>query len=115
MGAGKISSTAFETIREGEGWREERTGLHELEFIETRRHWFTGTVPHDTGGGVNVLNLVRATRRLSKAPPARSSHSSSIMRKRLSFPPLSAPTPFVLTAFPGKKCATIKAFVRTDP
>ena len=48
----------IEPLGSGEGWREERTGLHEREFIETRRHWFTGTVPHDTGGGVNVLNLV---------------------------------------------------------
>jgi mannose-6-phosphate isomerase class I len=38
--------------------REERTGLHELEFIEVRRHWFTGEVAHDTEGTVNVLNLV---------------------------------------------------------
>ncbi len=43
----------------GPGWREERTGLHEMEFIETRRHWFTREVPHHTGGGVNVLNLVQ--------------------------------------------------------
>lgn len=43
---------------EGEDWREERTGLHENEFIETRRHWFSGKVPHNTGGGVNVLNVV---------------------------------------------------------
>src|SRR5215469_8685978 len=28
-----------------DGWREERTGLHETEFIETHRHWFTGAVP----------------------------------------------------------------------
>jgi mannose-6-phosphate isomerase class I len=28
------------TIAQGDGWREERTGLHEREFIETRRHWF---------------------------------------------------------------------------
>jgi len=42
----------------GDGWREERTGLHELEFIETRRHWFTGVVPHETNGTVNVINLV---------------------------------------------------------
>ncbi|OYO20056.1 mannose-6-phosphate isomerase [Enemella evansiae] len=45
-------------VDKGEGWREERTGLHELEFIETRRHWFTGPVEHDTAGTVNVLNLV---------------------------------------------------------
>jgi mannose-6-phosphate isomerase class I len=48
----------IEEVACGEGWREERTGLHELEFIETRRHWFTGVVPHDTQGTVNVLNLV---------------------------------------------------------
>lgn len=37
---------------------EERTGLHELEFIEVRRHWFSDEVGHDTEGTVNVLNLV---------------------------------------------------------
>lgn len=37
---------------------EERTGLHELEFIEVRRHWFAEQVAHDTEGTVNVLNLV---------------------------------------------------------
>ncbi len=48
----------FETIAEGPGWREERTGLHPLEFIETRRHWFTAPVLHHTQGTVNVLCLV---------------------------------------------------------
>ena len=48
----------IEPIAEGDGWREERTGLHEREFIETRRHWFTAPVTHHTHGGVNVLNLV---------------------------------------------------------
>jgi hypothetical protein len=51
-----------EPLGAGDGWREERTGLHEREFIETRRHWFTGTVPHHTHGGVNVLNLVEGAR-----------------------------------------------------
>ncbi|MBO3731831.1 class I mannose-6-phosphate isomerase [Glycomyces niveus] len=37
---------------------EERTGLHELEFIEVRRHWFSEQAAHDTQGTVNVLNLV---------------------------------------------------------
>lgn len=37
---------------------EERTGLHELEFIEVRRHWFGDRAVHDTRGTVNVLNLV---------------------------------------------------------
>lgn len=45
----------FEPRAEGEGWVEERTGLHENEFIETRRHWFTGMVPHNTGGESTFL------------------------------------------------------------
>ena len=52
----------------GEGWREERTGLHALEFIETRRHWFTGRVPHDTAGTVNVLNLVEGDTVVVESP-----------------------------------------------
>lgn len=47
-----------EPLGSGDGWHEERTGLHSLEFIETRRHWFTKPVPHHTQGAVNVLNLV---------------------------------------------------------
>lgn len=47
-----------EIVREGDGVREERTGLHELEFIEVRRHWFQDHAVHDTEGTVNVLNLV---------------------------------------------------------
>jgi mannose-6-phosphate isomerase class I len=57
-----------EPVASGEGWREERTGLHELEFIETRRHWFTGTVPHDTQGTVHVLNLVEGEEILVESP-----------------------------------------------
>jgi mannose-6-phosphate isomerase class I len=52
----------------GDGWHEERTGLHELEFIETRRHWFTGTVPHDTQGTVHVLNLIEGDAAVVESP-----------------------------------------------
>ena len=59
-------------VGKGPGWREERTGLHEAEFIETRRHWFTGKVRHDTGGerfgGVNVLNLVEGDEATVESP-----------------------------------------------
>lgn len=58
----------FEPIAEGDGWREERTGLHEREFIETRRHWFTQPVTHHTHGGVNVLNLVEGDEALVESP-----------------------------------------------
>lgn len=57
-----------EPIAEGEGWREERTGLHEREFIETRRHWFSAPVMHHTRGGVNVLNLVEGDEAVVDSP-----------------------------------------------
>ncbi|MBX3744712.1 MAG: class I mannose-6-phosphate isomerase [Verrucomicrobiae bacterium] len=56
---GRHLVNAVTPVRAGPGWREERTGLHEREFIETRRHWFTVPVPHHTRGGVHVLNLVQ--------------------------------------------------------
>ncbi len=59
---------AIEPVAQGDGWREERTGLHAREFIETRRHWFTKTVPHDTAGGVNVLNLVEGEEAIVESP-----------------------------------------------
>ncbi len=57
-----------EQVASGEGWREERTGLHALEFIETRRHWFTGTAPHDTAGTVHVLNLIEGEQAVVESP-----------------------------------------------
>ncbi|MCR2793620.1 mannose-6-phosphate isomerase [Microbacterium sp. zg.Y625] len=47
-----------EQLSDADGVVEERTGLHELEFIEVRRHWFTERATHHTAGTVNVLNLV---------------------------------------------------------
>lgn len=57
-----------EPMAAGEGWREERTGLHPLEFIETRRHWFTRAVPHDTAGTVHVLNLIEGEQAIVESP-----------------------------------------------
>ncbi|WAG17569.1 class I mannose-6-phosphate isomerase [Aeromonas hydrophila] len=58
----------IELVAEGPGWREERTGLHEREFIETRRHWFSVPVEHDTGGTVQVLNLIEGREATVESP-----------------------------------------------
>lgn len=55
-------------IATGEGWSEERTGLHENEFIETRRHWFTDKVEHDTHNGVNVINVIKGDELIVESP-----------------------------------------------
>ena len=48
----------FETLYEDEEIRVEKTGLHELEFIETHRHWFKKEVTVSVHQSVNMLNLV---------------------------------------------------------
>jgi mannose-6-phosphate isomerase class I len=103
----------FNTISEGPGWREERTGLHELEFIETRRHWFSETVPHDTCGGVNVLNLVEGEEAIVESP----SHSFEpfIVHYAETFIVPAAVGAYTIRPHAissGKRCATVKAFVR---
>jgi mannose-6-phosphate isomerase class I len=55
-------------LGKGDGWREERTGLHDTEFIETRRHWFSKPVTHFTNGTVNVLNLVEGEQVIVESP-----------------------------------------------
>lgn len=103
-----------EKIAEGEGWVEERTGLHETEFIETRRHWFTKPVLHDTQGIVNVINLVEGREAMIESPTK--SFEPFIVHYAETF---IIPTSVGLyTISPwgeseGKQCATIKAFVRT--
>lgn len=98
----------------GEGWREERTGLHESEFIETRRHWFTGTVPHDTHGGVNVLNLVQGAEAVVESPTG--AFAPVVVHYAESFIVPAAVGPYTIRphgAAVGSECATMKAFVRT--
>ena len=59
-----------QTLTSQPGVREERTGLHSSEFIETRRHWFTAPVEHDTQGTLNVLNLVEGDAVAVESPDA---------------------------------------------
>lgn len=58
----------IEKVAEGDGWVEERTGLHEREFIETRRHWFTKKVEHHTHGGVDMICLVDGDEVIVESP-----------------------------------------------
>ncbi|GGH08722.1 class I mannose-6-phosphate isomerase [Silvibacterium dinghuense] len=101
-------------VAEGEGWREEKTGLHELEFLETRRHWFTQPVMHDTCGTLNVLNLVEGDAAIVESPDGR-------------FAPMMVHygETFIVPAAVGTyrirpvnetetPLATVKAYVRTD-
>ncbi len=104
----------FEMLGSGDGWREERTGLHEREFIETRRHWFTKAVPHDTHGGVNVLNLVEGEEAIVESPT--SAFEPFVVHYAETFIVPAAVGPYTIRphgSSVGRECATMKAFVRT--
>jgi mannose-6-phosphate isomerase class I len=104
----------IEKIAEGDGWIEERTGLHEREFIETRRHWFTKKVYHNTDGGVNVLNLVDGEEIIIESPS--NSFEPFIIHYAETFIVPACVGEYTIRPYgksEGKKCATIKAFIRT--
>ena len=100
----------FEVLSDEDGIKEERTGLHPNEFIETRRHTFTRPVEHNTNGGVNVLNLVDGEAALIESPEGK-------------FEPFEVhyAETFIIPACIGRytikplqgECMTIKASVRT--
>jgi len=99
----------------GEGWTEERTGLHDLEFIETRRRWFTGATPHDTQGTVNVLNLVEGREATVESPSG--AFEPFVVHYAETFIVPAAVGAYTIRPSGesvGSKCATVKAFVRAQ-
>lgn len=101
-------------VARGDGWVEERTGLHEAEFIETRRHWFTAPVIHKRTGSVEVLNLIEGTSAVVESPdglfdPYEVHYAETFIL------PDAAGNYTIRPATPGARCGTIKAFVRTKP
>lgn len=100
-------------LGEGDGWREEQTGLHQREYIDTRRHWFTKAVLHNTQGGVNVLNLVEGEEVVVSSPHG--SFAPFVVHYAETFIVPAAVGEYVIEPTgksAGQKCATMKAFVR---
>ncbi|MDR1600974.1 MAG: class I mannose-6-phosphate isomerase [Tannerella sp.] len=104
-----------EKIAEGDGWTEERTGLHEREFIETRRHRFTAAVHHRTGGGVNVLNLVEGREATVESP--HNAFEPFVVHYAETFIVPAGVDEYIIRPSgesEGQRCATIKAYVRNQ-
>jgi mannose-6-phosphate isomerase class I len=101
----------IEPLGNGDGWREEKTGLHPLEFIETRRHWFTKTVPHETQGTLNVLNLVEGREAVVESPD-KAFEPFPIHYAETFIIPANLGAYSVRPMDGGKTSATLKAFVR---
>lgn len=105
----------IEKIGEGDGWTEERTGLHQMEFIETRRHWFTKKVPHHTNGGVNVINLVEGREAIVESPSG--AFQPYVIHYAETFIVPAEVGEYTIRPYgeaEGEECGTLKAYVRTE-
>lgn len=103
----------FVPTAQGDGWREERTGLHELGFVETHRHWFSKPVTHDTKGAVNVLNLVEGSQCIVESPT--NAFEPYVVNYAETFIVPAGIGKYTIRPYgksEGKEIATIKIFVR---
>lgn len=103
----------IEVIEEGDGWIEERTGLHPNEFIETRRHTFTTQVLHHANGSVNVLNLLEGEEAIVESPS--NAFKPFVVHYAETFIVPACLGDYTIRPYgisEGKKCMTIKAYVR---
>lgn len=96
-------------------WTEESTGLHPSEFIETRRHWFTGAVRHDTRGTLNVLNLVEGDEAIVESPSGEFEPFPVHYAETFIVPAAVGAYSVRPARIAAAPLATIKAFVRPLP
>ncbi|MBN2814395.1 MAG: class I mannose-6-phosphate isomerase [Bacteroidales bacterium] len=99
-------------VGEGDGWIEERTGLHEREFMETRRHWFTKKVYHKSNG-VNVLCLVEGDTVIVESPLGEF-EPFEVHYAETFIVPGAVREYSIRPAGQADKYATIKAYIRTN-
>ncbi len=103
----------IQVVAQGDGWIEESTGLHEREFIETRRHWFTQKVDHDTNGGVQVICLVEGDEVIVESPL--NNFEPFVVHYAEVFIVPARVGAYTIRPFgpgEGQKCGTLKGYVR---
>lgn len=101
----------IELLEEGDGYRVERTGLHELEFISTVRHWFSVPTTRDTQSTVHVLNLVEGAAAIVESPDGAFKPYEVHYAETFIVP--AAVGPYIIRPADGvAECVTMTAFVR---
>lgn len=109
----KHLANRFTQVAEGDGWREECTGLHPNEFIETHRRWFSKPVTHHTNNSVNVLNLVEGEEAVVESPI--NAFKPFVVHYAETFIIPASVGEYTIAPYGksvGQECGTIKAYVR---
>lgn len=105
----------IEKVNEGDGWIEEKTGLHEREFLETRRFWFSKVTNHNTNGGVHVLNMIEGSEAIVESPEGKFAPFEIHYAETFVVPAkVGKYTIRPIGESLGKEIGVIKAYVRTN-
>ena len=102
---------AIEVIHDGDDYREEHTGLHELEFIETRRFTARGVTEHDTTDGFHMLNLVDGGAAVVESPTG-AFEPLTVHYAETFIVPAAARRYIIRPAVAGEQIMFVKAYVR---
>lgn len=100
-----------ELIHEGIDHTEEKTGLHEFEFIETRRFTSSGKTCHDSSEGFHICNLVDGSAAVIESPDGRF-EPYTVHYAETFIIPASVGKYTVRPAAAGEEIKIIKAYVR---
>lgn len=100
-------------LAEGEGWREERTGMQDYQFIETRRYWQSVKTSHKTNNETQVLNLIEGREAVLESPSGQ--FAPYVMHYAESIVIPAQISEYTITPYGeslGKEIGIIKAYVR---
>ncbi len=98
-------------VEKNEHYVEEHTGLHELEFIETRRYWINDEITVQTKGNVNMLNLIEGKEAVIESP--NHEFDPYIVHYAETFiVPASVKEYSIRSTDPNEKIGVIRAYVR---
>lgn len=102
----------IELIEETDSSIIEKTGLNELELIETRRYWFSDTVEVHTMDSVNMLNLVEGEKITVESLTGEFEPFNVNYGETFIVPEQIKEYKLVNQGDPAKKAAVIQAFIR---
>ena len=98
-------------LSDQKGVKTEKTGLHGLESIETRRHWFEERVVIDCHESVNMLNLVEGTEVEVRSVDG-SFEPMTIHYAETFIVPECVQSYCIVNRNPGVRAAVLQAFIR---
>jgi hypothetical protein len=98
-------------VHDGDDYLEVHTGLHELEFIESRRIVSCRTTVHDASDGFHILNLVDGESAVVESPEG-AFEPLTVHYAETFIVPAAAGCYSIRPEREGEKIAVVKAYVR---